>query len=153
MPKSTLASLPFRLITCFPQIPSIEQYAMRAFASALDSVPLALAENSGLSPIETLAEVKSRQVNENDSKLGIDCSDRGENGMFHPRPLQPFAKRCFVAGCVSRYEETIRVRSIDFEEATIPAGNPACPGCTENRSVIPYIRSPRHRAESFLSLD
>ena len=62
------------------EIPSIEQYAMRAFASALDSVPLALAENSGLSPIETLAEVKSRQVKENDSKLGIDCNGRGNNG-------------------------------------------------------------------------
>ncbi|KAI0311135.1 chaperonin Cpn60/TCP-1 family [Amylostereum chailletii] len=63
------------------EIASIEQYAMRAFSSALDSVPLALAENSGLSPIETLAEVKSRQVNEGNSKLGIDCNSRGENDM------------------------------------------------------------------------
>lgn len=55
---------------------------MRAFASALDAVPLALAENSGLSPIETLAEVKSRQINEKDSKLGIDCNGRGQNGTF-----------------------------------------------------------------------
>lgn len=55
---------------------------MRAFASALDAVPLALAENSGLSPIETLAEVKSRQVNEGNSMLGIDCNGRGENGQY-----------------------------------------------------------------------
>lgn len=53
---------------------------MRAFASALDAVPLALAENSGLSPIETLAEVKSRQVKEGDSTLGIDCLGKGSNG-------------------------------------------------------------------------
>ncbi|ELU40743.1 T-complex protein 1 subunit epsilon [Rhizoctonia solani AG-1 IA] len=58
-------------------IPSIEQYAMRAFASALDAVPLALAENSGLSPIETLAEVKSRQINDNVHTYGIDCNNRG----------------------------------------------------------------------------
>lgn len=70
------------------EIPSIEQYAMRAFASALDSVPLALAENSGLSPIETLAEVKSRQVKENDSKLGIDCNGRGNNGALHLSQLE-----------------------------------------------------------------
>jgi len=63
------------------EIPSIEQYAMRAFASALDAIPLALAENSGLSPIETLAEVKSRQVTEGNSKLGIDCNGRNENDM------------------------------------------------------------------------
>jgi len=55
---------------------------MRAFASALDAVPLALAENSGLSPIETLTEVKSRQIKESNSRLGIDCNGRGENGAF-----------------------------------------------------------------------
>ena len=53
---------------------------MRAFAAALDAVPLALAENSRLPPIETLADVKSRQVLEGNSRLGIDCSGRGENG-------------------------------------------------------------------------
>ena len=64
------------------EIPSIEQYAMRAFASALDAVPLALAENSGLPPIVTLAEVKSRQVQEGNSSLGIDCLGKGNNGDY-----------------------------------------------------------------------
>ncbi|KAG8691118.1 T-complex protein 1 subunit epsilon [Ceratobasidium sp. 423] len=62
-------------------IPSIEQYAMRAFASALDAIPLALAENSGLSPIETLAEVKSRQINDNTHTYGIDCNHRNDIDM------------------------------------------------------------------------
>jgi len=53
---------------------------MRSFASALESVPLALAENSGLSPIETLAEVQSRQVKENNFRLGVDCNLTGNNG-------------------------------------------------------------------------
>jgi chaperonin GroEL (HSP60 family) len=39
------------------QVPGVEQYAMRAFADALDVVPLSLAENSGLPPIESLTEV------------------------------------------------------------------------------------------------
>jgi len=60
---------------------------MRAFASALDAVPLALAENSGLSPIETLTDVRSRQVNENNSRLGIDCNNRGENGTLFFSPF------------------------------------------------------------------
>lgn len=55
---------------------------MRSFAAALDAVPLALAENSGLSPIETLAQVKSRQVTESKSRLGIDCAGQDENGAF-----------------------------------------------------------------------
>ena len=62
-------------------IPGIEQYAMRAFSDALDAVPAALAENSGLSPIETLADVKSRQVKEKNTRLGIDCLSSGNNDM------------------------------------------------------------------------
>ena len=54
---------------------------MRAFSSALDSVPMALAENSGLSPIETLASIKSRQVKEKNSRLGVDCMQTGSNDM------------------------------------------------------------------------
>jgi T-complex protein 1 subunit epsilon len=60
--------------------PGLEQYAMRAFADALDSVPMALAENSGLSPIETLASIKSRQVKEKNARLGVDCMQTGSNG-------------------------------------------------------------------------
>jgi T-complex protein 1 subunit epsilon len=72
----------FIYFTARVQIPTIEQYAMRAFAQALDAVPLALAENSGLSPIDTLADVKSRQVTEGNPRLGIDCMGRGDNGSF-----------------------------------------------------------------------
>lgn len=53
---------------------------MRAFADALDATPLALAENSGLSPIETLAEVKAQQATTNNSRLGIDCLHKSSNG-------------------------------------------------------------------------
>lgn len=55
---------------------------MRAFAEALDSIPMALAENSGLSPIETLASIKSRQVKEKNPRLGVDCMQTGSNGMY-----------------------------------------------------------------------
>lgn len=66
---------------------------MRAFASALDSIPLALAENSGLSPIETLTDVRSRQVKEKNPNLGIDCNGRGHNGR-HFSISQSRAARC-----------------------------------------------------------
>lgn len=38
------------------------QYAIRAFGDALEAIPMALAENSGLQPIETLSAVKSQQI-------------------------------------------------------------------------------------------
>eukprot|EP00740_Mantoniella_antarctica_P011086 CAMPEP_0181367034 /NCGR_PEP_ID=MMETSP1106-20121128/11095_1 /TAXON_ID=81844 /ORGANISM="Mantoniella antarctica, Strain SL-175" /LENGTH=536 /DNA_ID=CAMNT_0023482569 /DNA_START=32 /DNA_END=1642 /DNA_ORIENTATION=- len=62
-------------------IPGVEQYAMRAFADALDSIPTALAENSGLPPIETVAMVKSQQLREKNPHLGVDCKETGTNDM------------------------------------------------------------------------
>ena len=44
------------------KISTLEQYAMRSFADALDNIPMALAENSGLNPIVALSDVKSQQV-------------------------------------------------------------------------------------------
>ncbi len=59
---------------------------MGAFAEALDSIPMALAENSGLNPIETLASIKSRQFKEENPRLGVDCMQTGSNGMW-PRSV------------------------------------------------------------------
>ncbi|XP_040833328.1 T-complex protein 1 subunit epsilon isoform X1 [Ochotona curzoniae] len=61
--------------------PTLEQYAMRAFADALEVIPMALAENSGMNPIQTMSEVRARQVKEMNPALGIDCLHRGTNDM------------------------------------------------------------------------
>jgi T-complex protein 1 subunit epsilon len=73
--------------------PGLEQYAMRAFADALDAVPMALAENSGLSPIETLAELKSRHVREKNSRLGVDCMQTGSNDMREHFVIEPLISK------------------------------------------------------------
>jgi len=62
-------------------ISGTEQYAVRAFADALDDVPMALAENSGLSPIVSLSDVKAAQVKESNPYLGIDCMATGTHDM------------------------------------------------------------------------
>ncbi|KAL6352875.1 hypothetical protein LRP88_13348 [Fusarium phalaenopsidis] len=72
--------------------PGLEQYAMRAFSEALDTVPMTLAENSGLNPIATLAEVKSQQVKagaDGRGKLGVDCMGRGNNDMKDAFVIDP----------------------------------------------------------------
>jgi len=63
------------------KVSSVEQYAMRGFAEALEAPPLALAENSGFSPIESVAAVRSKQVAENNSYLGLDCQEKGTDDM------------------------------------------------------------------------
>lgn len=62
------------------KVSTLEQYAFRAFAEALEAIPMALAENSGLPPVNVLAETKSRQVCEKNSTLGIDCMQKGTPG-------------------------------------------------------------------------
>lgn len=61
--------------------PTLEQYAMRAFAKALEAIPLALAQNSGFSPVSTLAELKAQQLATKNPHLGVDCKQKGTNDM------------------------------------------------------------------------
>jgi T-complex protein 1 subunit epsilon len=58
-----------------------DQLAIAGFAEALDAIPIALAENSGLSPIQALAVVKSQQLSTGNHNIGVDCNQRGTNDM------------------------------------------------------------------------
>ncbi|KRZ34726.1 T-complex protein 1 subunit epsilon [Trichinella pseudospiralis] len=49
----------------------LEQYSFRAFSQALEDIPLALAENAGLQPMQTLADVKAAHVRENKPYFGV----------------------------------------------------------------------------------
>jgi len=62
-------------------IKTIEQYAFHAFADALEIIPIALAENCGLNAIDTLTEIKARQVSEKNSALGVNCMENGAGDM------------------------------------------------------------------------
>ena len=44
------------------KIKGVEQYAVRAFADALEEIPLTLAENSGYNPIEYTAKLREEQI-------------------------------------------------------------------------------------------
>jgi len=71
------------------KIASVEQYAVRAFADALDAIPLALAENSGLRPIETLSTLKAAHISEKNPHIGVDCVGSGTNDMKKQRVFDP----------------------------------------------------------------
>lgn len=62
-------------------ISSLEQYAFRAFSDALEAIPMALAENAGLSAVDALAETKAHQLAQKNPALGIDCMNRGTTDM------------------------------------------------------------------------
>jgi len=66
----------------------IDQYVIRAFANALEDIPMALAENCGLSPMDEVANLKSLQVKQQSNVLGLDvvngggAADMKEIGVF-----------------------------------------------------------------------
>eukprot|EP00924_Labyrinthula_sp_SR-Ha-C_P008076 maker-scaffold_11-snap-gene-2.32-mRNA-1 protein AED:0.01 eAED:0.01 QI:204/1/1/1/1/1/2/320/534 len=59
--------------------PENEEFELErmGFAAALEDIACALAENSGLSALKAVSEVKATQVSENKSWLGIDCMGDG----------------------------------------------------------------------------
>uniref|UniRef100_A0A183AHK6 T-complex protein 1 subunit epsilon n=1 Tax=Echinostoma caproni TaxID=27848 RepID=A0A183AHK6_9TREM len=75
------------------KIGGLEQYAMRAFADALEAIPMALAENSGLPPILTVAELKARQSAEKNPRLGVDCLNVGTNDMRQQNVLETLSSK------------------------------------------------------------
>lgn len=74
-------------------IATLEQYAFRAFGEALESIPNALAENSGYSPVYVITSVKSRQISENNPALGIDCMLTGNNDMREQNVIEPLMSK------------------------------------------------------------
>ena len=69
-------------------VSGVDQYAIRAFADALDDIPLALAENCGLSPIEEVAAAKSRQVKEGNNVIGIGVGQETESQGDHSADMR-----------------------------------------------------------------
>lgn len=63
-------------------IKGVEQYAVRAFADALEEIPLTLAENSGYSPIEYVSKLREEQVSEANPFIGVDANLQGTTNMY-----------------------------------------------------------------------
>merc|ERR1711865_1062987 len=63
------------------KIKGVEQYAVRAFADALEEIPLTLAENSGYAPIKYVSEVREEQVSEDNPFIGVDANHKGTTNM------------------------------------------------------------------------
>jgi thermosome len=65
-----------------------EQLAVLAFAEALDSIPMTLAENAGLDPIDMITELRARH-DKGEIWTGIDCfsgkvADMTKNDVYEP---------------------------------------------------------------------
>merc|ERR1719217_653599 len=61
--------------------PGVDQYTLRAFAHALEQIPMILAANSGMNALEVVTMLKARQLLEKNPYLGVDCDGGSMNDM------------------------------------------------------------------------
>ncbi|KAL0208057.1 hypothetical protein P9112_010644 [Eukaryota sp. TZLM1-RC] len=59
-----------------------DQFSFRAFADALEAIPMALAENAGLPVLEEVAKARAQQIKSGKPHYGIDCNQTGDNDMM-----------------------------------------------------------------------
>ena len=72
-----------------------EQLAAEKFAEALESIPLTLAENAGMDPIDTLATLRSRQI-KGEKWTGIDVLKGRVSNMKSSDIIEPLAVKLQV---------------------------------------------------------
>lgn len=68
-----------------------QHYAILAFADAMDSIPITLAENAGMDVIDTLAALHSKQLSENNPWIGVDVKGLKVADMRKKNIIEPLA--------------------------------------------------------------
>ncbi len=111
-----------RLRDWAPSLGGREQLAAEAFASAVEVIPRALAENSGLDPIDILVELK-RAHEEGKKTYGVDvfngkvvCME--EKGVLEPLKVkkQAISSATEVAIMVLRIDDVIAAKGLESKE-------------------------------------
>ncbi|MCX8154205.1 MAG: thermosome subunit, partial [Candidatus Bathyarchaeota archaeon] len=72
-----------------PQVGGREQLAIEAFADAVEAIPLTLAENAGLDPIDTMVALRAEHEKPENKYFGIEVSTGKIKNMLDLQVLEP----------------------------------------------------------------
>ena len=98
-----------------------EQLAAEKFADALEVIPLTLAENAGMDPIDTLASLRSKQI-QGDKWTGIDVLKTRIANMKSSDIVEPLAVKMQIVSAAS--EAACMILRIDDVVATAKSAGP-----------------------------
>ena len=98
-----------------------EQLAAEKFAEALESIPLALSENAGMDPIDTLASLRSKQLQGN-KWTGIDVTNGKVVDMKSSNIVEPLAVKTQIVSAAA--EAACMILRIDDVIATAKSAGP-----------------------------
>jgi archaeal chaperonin len=73
-----------------------EQLAAQKFAEALESIPIALALNAGMDPIDAQVEFRAKHATENGKWFGIEAADGKVKDMYQRQVFEPLAVKLQV---------------------------------------------------------
>jgi thermosome len=73
-----------------------EQLAAQKFAEALESIPIALALNAGMDPIDAQVEFRAKHATENGKWFGIEAADGKVKDMYQRQVFEPLAVKIQV---------------------------------------------------------
>ena len=103
-----------------------EQLAAQKFADAMESLPVTLAENAGMDPIDTQVELRAKQV-EGNKWYGVDAlrgglADMSKRNVFEPLKVkeQVIKSAIEVTNMILRIDDTIS----SAKTAGAPGGPP-----------------------------
>lgn len=73
--------------------PTVEQYAIRGFANALEQIPVVLANNSGINSLNALSEAKRLQIEHNTHVYGVSCDGAKIDNMRDIKVFETLASK------------------------------------------------------------
>ncbi len=107
-----------------------EQLAIKQYAEALEQIPLTIAENAGMDPIDTIASLRSKQ-SQGKKWVGIDARNTQVSDMLMIEVIEPVAvkeqiiKSATEAACmILRIDDVIAVSGGDGGSGGGPPGGP-----------------------------
>jgi thermosome len=106
-----------------------EQLAIEAFADAMESIPLALAENAGLDPIDVMVELRSKHENPENRWYGVDAFSGKVRDTKALNVLEPLRVKIQVVKSATEAASMIlRIDDVVASKGTKAGGPPGPPG-------------------------
>jgi len=117
------------------QVGGREQLAIEAFAEAMESIPLALAENAGLDPIDIMVELRAKHEGVGNQWYGVDVFSGGVKDTYKLNLIEPLRVKSQViksateaASMILRIDDVVAAKGTKGGPPGGPPGAGGMPG-------------------------
>ena len=106
-----------------------EQLAIEAYAEALETIPLTIAENSGLDPIDILVELRSKHANPANKWFGVQVKTGKIADMLADNIIEPLrVKQQVIKSATEAASMLLRIDDVVASKGMKGGGPPGGPG-------------------------